>query len=251
MSLLSRLSALTAGRRSRWAVIGAWVALAVVLAPLQGPLQEEAADESETFLVRGSESLEAKRLVDEKFRRGSEMAAVIAYFRDGGISSEDRDAHQRRRSRDLPGEHDPEPDDRGLRVRAVVRHHRPAGHEPGPGSAHVAGLEHRPGLGADDRRQHADGRGGGDDDPLDRSAADRRRHRPAGVRHRRGGFRGRSQRGREGHRRDAAARHLRGTGAAAARDLSLAARRVGTDPRGRRRVRGGRRSHLRCWSPPG
>jgi putative drug exporter of the RND superfamily len=91
MRIHPRLSALTAGRRSRWAVIGAWCALALALAPLQGPLQEEAADESDTFLVRGSESAEAKRLIDERFRRGSEMAAVIAYFRDGGITSEDRD----------------------------------------------------------------------------------------------------------------------------------------------------------------
>jgi RND superfamily putative drug exporter len=72
-------------------VIGGWCVLAVALAPLQGPLQDEAADESETFLVRGSESAEANRLIDEEFRRGSEMAAVIAYFRDGGITPEDRD----------------------------------------------------------------------------------------------------------------------------------------------------------------
>jgi putative drug exporter of the RND superfamily len=72
-------------------VIGAWLAIAVALAPLQGPLQDEAADESDTFLVRGSESAEAKRLIEEEFRRGSEMAAVIAYFRDGGITADDRD----------------------------------------------------------------------------------------------------------------------------------------------------------------
>jgi RND superfamily putative drug exporter len=79
-----------AGRRSKWVVIGVWLLLAVALAPLQGALQEEAADESDTFLVRGSESAEAKRLIDERFRTGSEMAAVVAYFRDGGISADDR-----------------------------------------------------------------------------------------------------------------------------------------------------------------
>ena len=88
--MLGRLSALTSGRRTRWAVIGVWAVLAVVLAPLQGPLQEEAADESDTFLVRGSESAEADRVIEANFRRGSEMAAVITYFRDGGITSEDR-----------------------------------------------------------------------------------------------------------------------------------------------------------------
>ena len=39
---------------------------------------------------RGSESAEAKRIIDENFRAGSESAAVIAYFRDGGITSPDR-----------------------------------------------------------------------------------------------------------------------------------------------------------------
>ena len=89
MRLLARLSAIAAGRRSRWVVIGAWLALAAAAVPLQSALGERAADESETFLVRGSESAEAKRLIDERFRRGSEMAAVIAYFRAGGITDDD------------------------------------------------------------------------------------------------------------------------------------------------------------------
>ena len=88
--MLSQLAALTAGRGSRWGVIGLWLVLAVSMAPLQGPLQERAADESDTFQVRGSESLAAKRLIDENFVRGSELAAVIAYVRDGGLTSEDR-----------------------------------------------------------------------------------------------------------------------------------------------------------------
>src|SRR5918995_4597268 len=91
MRALARLSVLPAGRRSRWLVIGAWLAVALTMTPLQGPLQEEAADESDTFQVRGSESLRAKRLIDERFRRGSEMVAVIVYFREGGISPRDRD----------------------------------------------------------------------------------------------------------------------------------------------------------------
>jgi RND superfamily putative drug exporter len=78
------------GRRSHWAVIAAWLVIAAAFVPLQGPLQDEAADESNTFLVRGSESAEAKRVIDERFGRGSEMAAVIAYFRDGGLTAEDR-----------------------------------------------------------------------------------------------------------------------------------------------------------------
>jgi RND superfamily putative drug exporter len=74
----------------RWAVIGAWLLLALAMLPLQGPLQSRAADESDTFLARGSESAQAKRVIDENFRAGSESAAIIAYFREGGIGSDDR-----------------------------------------------------------------------------------------------------------------------------------------------------------------
>src|SRR4051812_25510688 len=85
--MLAALSTLTASACARWVVIGAWVVLALAMVPLQGPLQTEAADESNTFQVRGSESAEAKRVIDEKFRRGSESAAVIAYFDAGGIDT--------------------------------------------------------------------------------------------------------------------------------------------------------------------
>jgi RND superfamily putative drug exporter len=66
------------------------VALALAAVPLQPALQREAADESDTFLVRGSESAAARDVIDARFRSGSEMAAVIAYERDGGLTSEDR-----------------------------------------------------------------------------------------------------------------------------------------------------------------
>ena len=72
------------------------------MAPLQGPLQEEAADESDTFQVRGSESLAAKRLIDAKFARGSEMAAVIAYVQRRRARHPGARAHPGGRAADLP-----------------------------------------------------------------------------------------------------------------------------------------------------
>ncbi|WP_432862177.1 MMPL family transporter [Microbispora rosea] len=89
MRLLTRASVIAAGRRSRWVVIAVWLALAMLAVPLQAKLSERAADESETFLVRGSESAAVKRIIDERFRRGSETAAVIAYFRESGITADD------------------------------------------------------------------------------------------------------------------------------------------------------------------
>jgi putative drug exporter of the RND superfamily len=90
MPTLARLSAIASGPRSRWVVVGAWVAVALAMVPLLSELEEEAADESDTFLVRGSESAEVERIVDAQFERGSEMAAVIAYVREGGLTGADR-----------------------------------------------------------------------------------------------------------------------------------------------------------------
>jgi RND superfamily putative drug exporter len=87
---MARLSALGVGRTSKWVVVGVWLAAAAAVLPLQGKLQERAADESDTFMVRGSESAAAKRTIDERFRRGSELAAIVAYVRDGGLTAADQ-----------------------------------------------------------------------------------------------------------------------------------------------------------------
>ena len=116
--LLARLSEISAGHRSKWVVIGAWVALALAAVPLQGKLQERAADESDTFLVRGAESTEAKRLIDARFRSGSEMAAVVAYFRDGGHHARGPRPDAGRCARAVPLRRDPQP--------RAHRHARPA-----------------------------------------------------------------------------------------------------------------------------
>ncbi len=87
--MLAWLSAASAGRRSKWIVIGVWVALAAAAATVQPALQERAEDESDTFLVRGSESAAAEQVAETSFR--DETAAVVAYVRDGGLTSADRD----------------------------------------------------------------------------------------------------------------------------------------------------------------
>ena len=149
------------------------------MAPLQGPLQEEAADESDTFQVRGSESLAAKRLIDEKFARGSEMAAVIAYVaRRRARHPRTASAIQADARRDLPLGRDPDADAGRHAVRARLRQGRPAGPQPRPGAADLARQQPRAGQRADDRRQHADRRGGG----ARRSARSCRRPPATGLR---------------------------------------------------------------------
>ena len=159
----------------RWAVIGAWLLLALAMLPLQGPLQSRAADESDTFLARGSESAEAKRVIDENFRAGSESAAIIAYFREGGIDVRRPAADQRRHEPDLraPGTI-PSLKQVGSAYGLDCGRAGPARPQPGRSRpVDVLGLERRARDGRDDRRQHADGRGGGRDDPLDRPAGRR------------------------------------------------------------------------------
>jgi RND superfamily putative drug exporter len=80
-----RIAAFALGRRSRWLVIGTWVVLAIVLAPLQPKLQTIASDESETFFTRGADSTQADRLLDS-FPEGGDSAAVIAYLAPPGRS---------------------------------------------------------------------------------------------------------------------------------------------------------------------
>jgi RND superfamily putative drug exporter len=66
-------------------VIGTWLVLAIVLAPLQPKLQTIASDESETFFTRGADSTQADQLLDG-FPEGSDSAAVIAYLAPPGKS---------------------------------------------------------------------------------------------------------------------------------------------------------------------
>ncbi|HSI80511.1 MAG TPA: MMPL family transporter [Solirubrobacterales bacterium] len=92
--MVGRVSRLVAGRRSRWVVIAIWAVLAAALAPLQPRLLDEAADESETFLVEGSESAEVDRVLDERFPVGREVVTAIVYVRteaadDGFLAEQD------------------------------------------------------------------------------------------------------------------------------------------------------------------
>ena len=219
------------------------------MAPLQGPLQEEAADESDTFQVRGSESLAAKRLIDEKFARGSEMAAVIAYVtrrrarRPRTASGSRRDARAICRSGAIPTLTLV-----GTPYGLACGDDDPLDLSPGPGAADLARQQPRArhALMTDDSTQTAEAAVETIRSIVPPPTGDG----PARVRHRRGGLRGRPQRGGQGHRRDAAAGHLRRARPAAAGDLPLAAGRARPDLRRRRGLRRRGRAHLRARRAP-
>ena len=65
--------------KRRVLVIAAWLLLAAGLAPLQGPLQERAADESRTFEARGAPSARAADLLEQRFSERGASVAVIVY----------------------------------------------------------------------------------------------------------------------------------------------------------------------------
>src|SRR3954466_13946989 len=77
--MLGRISAFVLGPRSRWVVIGVWIALALGLGWLQPKLQTKAADESETFRARGAESTRVHELLDRSFPESHWSTAIVAY----------------------------------------------------------------------------------------------------------------------------------------------------------------------------
>jgi RND superfamily putative drug exporter len=88
--MLDWISKLPAGRRSRWVAIGAWLVLALALAPLQPRLQDEAANENEAFLSRSAESTVVNDLIDDHFTLGDEVTAIVAYTHAGGLTESDQ-----------------------------------------------------------------------------------------------------------------------------------------------------------------
>src|SRR3954466_8088853 len=87
--MIGRVTGFALGRRSRWAVIGAWVLLAVALGGLQPKLQHKGADESKTFRARSAESTKVHDLLDARFVEGRHSTAVVAFVaRTGTIAGQ-------------------------------------------------------------------------------------------------------------------------------------------------------------------
>ena len=88
--MLRRISEFAAGRRSKWAIIAFWVLLAFALGQFQPKLQEATTNENEAFLPASAESTEVNNILDEDFAQGREVEALVAYTRDGELSTSDR-----------------------------------------------------------------------------------------------------------------------------------------------------------------
>jgi putative drug exporter of the RND superfamily len=88
--MLRAISSFATGRRSKWAVIAAWVIAGVALSgAFQPKLQEATVNENEAFLPESSDSTEVINLVEDRFEAGREVDALVVYNREGGLEPDD------------------------------------------------------------------------------------------------------------------------------------------------------------------
>jgi RND superfamily putative drug exporter len=89
--MLQRISRFSAGRRTKWVIVGLWVVVGVALSSFQPKLQDATVNENEAFLPESAESTEVNDLIEERFPGGQEVDALVVYTRDGGLTAEDRE----------------------------------------------------------------------------------------------------------------------------------------------------------------
>ena len=88
--MIRTLVNVTTGRRSRWAVLVAWLVLMVVSAPLAMKLEDERVDQTTSLLPAGSDSAAVTETLAKRFKGGSGRATVLLYHRRGGLTDEDK-----------------------------------------------------------------------------------------------------------------------------------------------------------------
>ncbi len=74
--------------RAKWAILIIWIVLLGALSPLAARLSDVTNNDSVTFLPEGAESAQVAAL-DDDFATGDDLAAVIVYQRDEGLTEAD------------------------------------------------------------------------------------------------------------------------------------------------------------------
>lgn len=87
---MGKLASFVTGRRSKWVVLVAWIALVVVFAPLGSKLADKTDDRTESFLPKDAQSTEVLRLLDKEFPGGQTVSGLIVYHRPGGLTAADK-----------------------------------------------------------------------------------------------------------------------------------------------------------------
>ena len=88
------------GRRTKWAILGAWAVLLAIFGPLGLKLPELTNDE--VVLPSSSETAQANRLIAARFPGGDQKQVLLVYRRAGGLTAADRSAIASRRVRARP-----------------------------------------------------------------------------------------------------------------------------------------------------
>jgi RND superfamily putative drug exporter len=84
-----RLAAIPAGRRTKWVVLLAWVAIAAVAFPLGGRLTSVQRNDAASYLPRNAESTRVNRQL-AGFPDSGSLTAVVVYRRETGLTAADR-----------------------------------------------------------------------------------------------------------------------------------------------------------------
>ena len=91
------LGQLPGGRRTKFAVIGVWLVIAVAIGPLSGKFEDAQENDPADYLPANAESVKAIDELEE-FPSGDQADAITVFHRDGGLTGEDRAAIQKTRS---------------------------------------------------------------------------------------------------------------------------------------------------------
>ena len=104
MSRLSRLRSkartlaqLPGGRRTKFAVVGIWVLIALAIGPLSGKFEDAQKNDPVDYLPGSAESVKALQELED-FPSGDDADAITVFHRDGGLTSADRAAIARTRA---------------------------------------------------------------------------------------------------------------------------------------------------------
>ena len=78
-----------AGKRGKWLVLLFWVIAVVVVSPFASKLFKATNDAASSYLPGNAESTKALNL-DTQFSSGETIPAIIVYYRDSGLTPDDR-----------------------------------------------------------------------------------------------------------------------------------------------------------------
>jgi RND superfamily putative drug exporter len=92
---VGRFASIVAGRKGKWLVLGLWIVLLFVFAPLGSKLADKTQDDTESFLPKNAESTKVVRALDKQFKGGETSDGLIVYQRDGGLTAADKDKIRR------------------------------------------------------------------------------------------------------------------------------------------------------------